>query len=88
MDNWTGVIDTWTRGAWKWEHKPRGQCTVGFGETGRVGQGGSGAVWQGALWAGEQRTRVQCQVFTNCVTSLPPVYQVFTNLIMADRVGP
>ncbi len=64
MDNRTGAIDSWTRGAWKWENKPRGHCTVGFWETGRVGQGGSGTMehWTTGQWTGEQWTRGQCHI--------------------------
>ena len=37
---------------------------MGFGETGRVGQGGSGTMehWTMGQWTGEQWTRGQCHI--------------------------
>ena len=49
MDNRTGALDNWTRGARKWEHKPRRQCTMEVWETGRVGQGAVGQ-WNIGQW--------------------------------------
>jgi hypothetical protein len=56
MDNRTvdhGAMDNGTLGHWKWENRPRGQCTMGqwdFGPTGTVGQRGAMGQWDSVQW--------------------------------------
>ena len=54
MDNRTEAIDNWTRAAWKWENKPRGQ-QWDFGKLGEEH-------WTMGQWTGEQWTRGQCHI--------------------------
>jgi hypothetical protein len=52
MDNRTvdhGAMDNGTLGQWKWENRPRGQCTMGQWDLGKLGQWDKGEQWDNGI---------------------------------------